>query len=193
MLPPSHFFFHCTLPTQQVTYKDYQCLVGREVFPSIGLALNVDPQDIVWFASEVRNAWKCCMNTRCCDNVLSKYYSHMCKNIDMLMTDVLSHPQAMLIYFFFSEYTFWKHFTCKCLVPDCSLPGSSVHGLPRQEYWSGLQFPSPGDLPDQGIKPGSPTLQADSLPSKPLGKPPYILRLPKLMKGLVGDLNSSLI
>ena len=47
MLPPSHFFFHCTLPTQQVTYKDYQCLVGREVFPSIGLALNVDPQDLV--------------------------------------------------------------------------------------------------------------------------------------------------
>ena len=36
----------------------------------------------------------------------------------------------------------------------------------RQEYWSGLQFPSPGDLPDPGIKPGSPALQADSLPSE---------------------------
>ena len=33
----------------------------------------------------------------------------------------------------------------------------------KQEYWSGLSFPSPGDLPDPGIKPGSPTLQADSL------------------------------
>ena len=41
----------------------------------------------------------------------------------------------------------------------------------RQEYWSGQSFPSPGDLPDLGIKPGSPTLQADSLPSEPLGKP----------------------
>ena len=41
----------------------------------------------------------------------------------------------------------------------------------RQEYWSGLQFPSPGDLPDPGIKSRSPTLQADSLPSKPPGKP----------------------
>ena len=37
----------------------------------------------------------------------------------------------------------------------------------RQEYWSGLPFPSPVDLPDPGIKPGSPALQADSLPSEP--------------------------
>ena len=41
----------------------------------------------------------------------------------------------------------------------------------RQEYWSGLPFPSPGDLPDPGIEPGSPTLQADALPSEPPGKP----------------------
>ena len=37
----------------------------------------------------------------------------------------------------------------------------------RQEYWSGLPFPSPGDLPNPGIKPGFPTLQADSLLSEP--------------------------
>ena len=36
-------------------------------------------------------------------------------------------------------------------------------GFPRQEYWSGLPFPSPGDLPDPGIEPGSPILQADAL------------------------------
>ena len=40
-------------------------------------------------------------------------------------------------------------------------------GFSRPEYWSGMPFPSPGDLPDQGIEPGSPTLQADSLPSEP--------------------------
>ena len=40
----------------------------------------------------------------------------------------------------------------------------------RQEYWSGLPFPSPGDLPDPGLEPGFPTLQADTLPSKPPGK-----------------------
>jgi len=41
----------------------------------------------------------------------------------------------------------------------------------RQKYWSGLPFPSPGGLPDPGIKPGPPTLQADALFSEPLGKP----------------------
>ena len=41
----------------------------------------------------------------------------------------------------------------------------------RQEYWSGLPFPSPGDLPNPGIEPGSPTLQADTLPPEPPGKP----------------------
>ena len=41
----------------------------------------------------------------------------------------------------------------------------------RQEYWSGPPSPSPGDLPDPGIEPGTPALQADSLPSEPLGKP----------------------
>ena len=43
-----------------------------------------------------------------------------------------------------------------------------------QKYWSGLPFPSPGDLPDPGVKPRSPTVQADSLPTEPPGKPKYI-------------------
>ena len=42
-------------------------------------------------------------------------------------------------------------------------------GFSRQEYWSGLPFPSPVDLPDPGIKPWSPALQADALPSEPPG------------------------
>ena len=46
-------------------------------------------------------------------------------------------------------------------------------GFSRQEYWSGLPFPSPGDLPDPKIEPGSPALQADSSPSEPPGKPCY--------------------
>ena len=53
-----------------------------------------------------------------------------------------------------------------CNPMDCSPPGSSVHRFSRQEYWSGLPFPSPGDLPDPGIKPissASPALQVDSL------------------------------
>ena len=44
-------------------------------------------------------------------------------------------------------------------------------GFSRQEYWSGLPFPSAGDLPNPGIKPGSPALEADGLTSEPPGKP----------------------
>ena len=43
---------------------------------------------------------------------------------------------------------------------DCSLPGFTIHGIFRQEYWSGLPCPPPGDLPDPGIKPMSPALVA---------------------------------
>ena len=45
-----------------------------------------------------------------------------------------------------------------------------------QEYWVGLPFPSPGDLPDPGIEPRSPVLQADSFHVEPLGKPKSIAR-----------------
>ena len=58
-----------------------------------------------------------------------------------------------------------------CDPMDCSLSGSSVHGIPRQEFWSGLPFPSPGALPHQGIKPvslASPAL-AKKINKLPLG------------------------
>ena len=61
------------------------------------------------------------------------------------------------------------------LVPLFGIPWTVVYqaslsmGFSRQEYWSGLPFLSPGDLPNPGIKPGSPTLQADVLPSEPPG------------------------
>ena len=57
----------------------------------------------------------------------------------------------------------------------CQVPLSM--GFSRQEYWSGLPFPSPGDLLDPGIEPGSPTLQADSLLSEPPGKRQGVGRL----------------
>ena len=44
-------------------------------------------------------------------------------------------------------------------------------GFSRQEYWNGLPFPSPGDLPNLGIEPRSPAFQADALTSEPPGKP----------------------
>ena len=48
-------------------------------------------------------------------------------------------------------------------------------GFSRQEYWSELPFPQPGDLPNPGIEPGSPALQADSLPSELPGKPSKVV------------------
>ena len=44
-------------------------------------------------------------------------------------------------------------------------------GFSRQEYWTGVPFPSPGDPPDPGIEPRSPALQVDTLPSEPPEKP----------------------
>ena len=58
-----------------------------------------------------------------------------------------------------------------CDPMDCSSPGPPSMAFPWQEYCSGLPFPSPGDLPNPGIKPRSPELWADALPSEPPGKP----------------------
>ena len=58
-----------------------------------------------------------------------------------------------------------------CDPMDYSLSGFSIHGIFQARSWSGLPFPSPGDLPDPGIKPGSASLQADALLSEPPGKP----------------------
>ena len=52
-------------------------------------------------------------------------------------------------------------------------------GFSRQEYWSDLPFPSPGDLPNPGNKTGSLTLQADSLPTELPGKPLVVFLLPE--------------
>ena len=51
--------------------------------------------------------------------------------------------------------------------------------FPRQEYWSGLPSPSPGDHPNPGIEPGSHALQADGKPSEPSGKPKVSEMSPK--------------
>ena len=70
----------------------------------------------------------------------------------------------------------WKRYLLSCVQPfgtpwTLALQAPLFIQFSRQEYWSGLPFPSPGDLPNPGIEPGSPTLQADSLPSEPPGKP----------------------
>ena len=73
-----------------------------------------------------------------------------------------------------------------CNPIDCSHQTPQSLEFPRQEYWSGLTFSSPGDLPDPVIEPGSPSLQADALPSEPPGKPtpqPGIKSTPPALEG----------
>ena len=77
-------------------------------------------------------------------------------------------------------YMLWWWFNCSVVFNsydpmNCSLPLSLVFSM--QGYWSGLTLPSPGDLPDPGIKPKSPLLQADSLLTELQGKPIHIMSL----------------
>ena len=72
----------------------------------------------------------------------------------------------------------WLEMVCRAVLspiwlldPRAARQAPLSLGFPRQEYWSGLPFPSPGDLPHPGIKPVSPALQADFLPCEPPGKP----------------------
>ena len=83
-----------------------------------------------------------------------------------------------------------QSYSTLCNFMDCSLPGFSVHGTPQVRIQEWVAIPSPVDLPDAGIKPRSPALQADSLPSEPPELPnqpitgSFLAREPK--KGLQG-------
>ena len=58
-----------------------------------------------------------------------------------------------------------------CNPMDCSWPGSPVHGVLQARMLEWVAIPFSGDLPNPGVEPGSPALQADPLPSEPPGKP----------------------
>ena len=67
-----------------------------------------------------------------------------------------------------------------CNPIDGSPPGSTVPGILQARILEWIPFPSPGDLPNSGIEPGSPALQSESLPSEPPGKPLSALTNPKI-------------
>ena len=64
---------------------------------------------------------------------------------------------------------------CRTLVTPWTIArqASLSMGFSKQEYWSGLPFPSPGDLPNPGIESGTPASQSDFLPTEPPGKPEF--------------------
>ena len=89
---------------------------------------------------------------------------------------MFSQQVSMFLFLFFVFCFFYVVMIPCCLEWPCnpmdySPPGSSVHGIPGQEYWSGLPFPFPGDLPDPGIKPKSPALAGRFFTTEPPGKP----------------------
>ena len=92
---------------------------------------------------------------------------------DNLVLEVIPHQFCHIQLIKKWKVSFTQSRLTLCNPMDCSPPGSSVHGIlqgifSRWEYWSGLPFPSPGDLLNPGIEPESPALQADALPSEPL-------------------------
>ena len=91
----------------------------------------------------------------------------------LLRPSIESVSPALACRFFIAETCKWKSLSCvwRFATPrTVAYQAPQSMGFSRQEYWSGLPFPSPGDLPDPGIKPRSPTLQGDALPSEPPGK-----------------------
>ena len=94
-------------------------------------------------------------------------------------------PSAITLRFLFCTLLGAMRFLCCCSLVtvscptpcdpmDCSPQTPLSVGFSRQEYWSGLPFSSPGDLPDPGIEPGSPAWQADSLPLRHQGSPWFL-------------------
>ena len=96
-------------------------------------------------------------------------------------SDIWWKPDSQLLEHWFSILDARGNYLMKLLsrVRLFATPWTVAHqappsmGFSRQEYWSGLPFPSPWDLPDLGIEPGSPTLWADALPSEPPGNPSW--------------------
>ena len=86
----------------------------------------------------------------------------------------------------------WKLCPTLFATPWTAAPQAPLSmGFPRQEYWSGLPFPSPGDLPHLGIEPPSPVspaLQADSLPAEPSGKHYFAVLQISLMSSLIRNM-----
>ena len=94
-----------------------------------------------------------------------------CSTLTIIFGIILESGQKFLLYFTESESEVAQSCPTLCNPMCCSLPGSSIHRIFQARVLEWVPFPSLGDLPDLGIEPRSPTLQADTLPSEPPGKP----------------------
>ena len=131
------------------------------------------------FSSEAIWAWDSFCGKIC--NCQLNFLLQVCSDLLFLLELVLLLYIFLRFCPFHLNYLIWWY-TTLCLVAqscltlcnpmNCSPPGSSVNGgFSKQEHWSGLPCPLPGYLAKQGIEPRSPALRANSLPSRPRGKP----------------------
>ena len=110
-------------------------------------------------------------SSACCPSIIVISAS-WCLNLDNKLYDHLSHwwVRVKVDCGVYAVCLVAQSCPALCNSMDCSLLGSLSMGFSRKEYWSGLPFPPPGDLPKPGIKPRSPALQVDSVLSEPPGK-----------------------
>jgi hypothetical protein len=100
--------------------------------------------------------------------------THICKISMKKMKNLTECNYKISVLFFPKRYNIClvaQSCPILCSLMDCSLLGSSVHGILQARVLEWIARLSPGDLPNPGIKPRSPVLQVDSLPSEPPGKP----------------------
>ena len=137
--------------------KESACNVGDlGSIPGLGRSLGEDKSYLLQYS---------CLENPMAQKSLVNYSLWSHKELDMIDLLTLSYT-CILIYIKYILYicNVYVYIYCCCLIAQlcllfatswtvCSLPGSSVMGLSRQEYWGGLPFHPPSDLPDPGIKP----------------------------------------
>ena len=112
--------------------------------------------------------------------VMTKIFVPWCQSGCSLPTGLSVLELPLLLFFAGKELPNYSHWKWKwkslshdCNSMDCSLPGSSVHGILQARILEWVVIPYSRDPPNQGIEPRSPTLQVDSSLSEPPGKPNY--------------------
>ena len=138
--------------------------------------------DVLLFQFRTSPDYNRCFLT--CIQVLQKagkeaWYYHLVKDFPQFVVIytvkdfIIVNETEVDVFMEFSRFFFFYFLMDVSYLISGSSAFSKSMGFSRQEYWSGLPFPSPGYLPDPGIESGSPTLQADSLWSEPPEKPVF--------------------
>ena len=117
--------------------------------------------------------------------LVSKVMSLLFKMLSRLVIAFLPRRKHLLIPWLQTEQLSTQHSCClvaKQHLMDCSPPAPLFMEFPKQEYWGGLSFPSPGNLPNQRIKPASPELAGRLITTDAPGKPDWTYYTAKILE-----------